>query len=231
MIPTQSELEAMFGVSRITVRKAVDELVSEGLLVRRQGKGTFVQSTKLTHELNAITSWTESLHALGYTPSTSNVEVDVMSAPKRIAKLLGLGEGEPVAKLRRVRLANGKPISLMVNYVPHALVPGLEERMHGRESLYDVLGQVYGLVPHVAEDTVETREATEQEADLLDIEPWSPVLCVTRVGYLSNGNPLELAMVTSRGDQYQYKVVLRGRVRVETNHPFSHSSTGNPTSK
>lgn len=213
VIPTETELEARFGVSRITVRKAIDDLVAEGLLVRRQGRGTFVQRPKLTHELNAITSWTEQLLALGYTPRTSNAEIDEMEPPKRIARLLRLEEGERVVRLRRLRLANEEPMSLMVNYVTARLVPGLAENLADHESLYEALEQHYNLVAAMAEDTVETREATEYEAELLKIQPWSPVLCVTRVGYRDDDTPFEVAVVSSRGDRYQYRVTLRGRTR------------------
>lgn len=210
-IPTEAELEERFGVSRITIRKAVEELVSEGLVVRQQGRGTFVQRPKLTHVLNSITSWTERLAALGYTPKTLDTEASVVEAPKRIAQMLELGEGEEVVRLKRLRLASHEPISLMINYLPKRLVPGLAERIGDYESLYVLLKEQYGLAPVVAEDTVETKEATEHEAELLKIEPWSPVLLVTRVSYLESGEPLEVAIVTSRGDRYQYKVRLYDR--------------------
>jgi len=213
MIPTESELEARFGVSRITIRKAVDELVAEGLVSRQQGRGSFVQRPKLTHLLNTITSWTQSLKGLGYTPGTSSVEVEKIKAPKRIARLLQLGENELVYKINRVRLASGEPISLMVNYIRANRVPGLEEKIGNYESLYELLQAEYGIIPAMAEDTVETREATDSEAELLKIEPWSPVLHVTRVAYLEGGLPLEVAVVTSRGDRYQYKVVLNAGSR------------------
>ena len=211
MIPTESELEARFGVSRITIRKAVDELVGEGLLSRQQGRGTFVQEPKLTHLLNSITSWTQSLEGLGFTPGTSISEIDCIKAPKRIEQFLGLAGADRVFKINRVRLANGEPVSLMVNYIRADLVPGLDEKFRGFESLYECLQAEYGITPAFAEDTVETREATEQEAALLKIEPWSPVLHVTRVAYLEDGVPLEVAVVTSRGDRYQYKVTLYGQ--------------------
>lgn len=213
MIPTESELEARFGVSRITIRKAVDDLVAEGLVIRQQGRGSFVQKPKLTHLLNTITSWTQSLQVLGYTPGTSSADIEKMKAPRRIARLLELGDGDEVYKINRLRLASGEPISLMVNYIRADLVPGLEEKLGSFESLYELLQVEYGIVPAFAEDTVETREATDKEAELLKIEPWSPVLYVTRVAYLEGGVPLEVAVVTSRGDRYQYKVALHGRSR------------------
>src|SRR5690349_7128858 len=90
LIATVLELMERFGVSRITLRKAIDDLVVEGLLERQQGKGTFTSSPKLTHELNAITSWTEQLRALGYNPRTAHRTCREISAPSRVAHALNL---------------------------------------------------------------------------------------------------------------------------------------------
>jgi GntR family transcriptional regulator len=81
------------------------------------------------------------------------------------------------------------------------------------ESLYELLEQRYGLVPKRATDTVETRSATHEEAETLGVEPWSPVLVVTRLSFLQDGTPLELVTAISRGDRYQYRVTLQGRAR------------------
>jgi GntR family transcriptional regulator len=210
-VATENELERRFGVSRITVRKAIDDLVVEGLLERQQGRGTFVRDRKLTHELNKITSWTEQLKTLGYEPGTTHAERAVVEPPRRVSNILRLGEGERVVRLRRLRLADNLPVSIMVNYLPEDLVPGLVDFGVEHESLYEHLESSYGLVPATAIDTVEAREADEQEAELLKIEPWSPVISVTRIGHLDDGTPLEVALVTSRGDKYQYKVALSGR--------------------
>jgi GntR family transcriptional regulator len=211
-IATEAALEERFGVSRITIRKALDDLEGEGLVVRQQGRGTFVRQPKLTHELTAITSWTEQLRALGYEPHTSNVECETVPAPKRIAAMLEVGD-EPLVRLSRLRLADDEPVSVMINYLPARLVPGLAERGLRDESLYEYLEREHRLVPATAVDTVETREATEQEAELLGIPPYSPVIQVTRVSHLEDGSPLEVALATSRGDRYQYRVVLSGRAK------------------
>src|ERR1700722_4063388 len=95
-IPTDLELIDRFGVSRITLRKAIDDLVVEGLLERHQGRGTFTSVPKLTHELNTITSWTEQLRSLGYKPHTSHRICREISPPRRVAHALGLAPEEKV---------------------------------------------------------------------------------------------------------------------------------------
>lgn len=207
-IPTEGELSQAFSVSRITIRRAIDDLVSEGLLVRHQGKGTFLESPKLIHELNAITSWTDQLKALGYTPRTSDLKVAEIPAPRQIAQALQLAVGELVIQMRRTRLANEEPVSLMVNYLPSRLVPEISRHAAESESLYELLASRYHLYPAEAVDTVETRPATEGESERLRIAPWSPVLVVTRKSFLAGGQPLEMATVVSRGDRYEYRVKL-----------------------
>jgi GntR family transcriptional regulator len=217
LIPTELELIERFGVSRITLRKAIDDLVVEGLLERQQGKGTFTSSPKLTHELNTITSWTEQLRALGYNPRTANRICREISAPSRVAHALNLDPSEKVVMLRRTRLAGDEPLSLMTNYLPSRLVPDIATECEKAESLYGLLELRYGLIPYRAIDTVETRSATDEEAELLGIQPWSPILLVTRLSFLKDGIPFEFVSAISRGDRYQYRVMLQGRARVESN--------------
>lgn len=212
-IPTEHELEVRFGVSRMTVRNAINDLAVEGLLVRHQGRGTFVQEVKLTHDLNMITSWTEQLAALGYQARTSDLEIAVIDPPARVAHELGLHPGERVFVVRRLRMASEEPVTLMVNYLPVRLVPDLNAKFSLGESLYKTLEEQYHLMPARAVDTVEARAATDVEAKRLKIEHWAPVLSVTRVSYLSDERPLEVAVAISRGDRYQYRVELKGRAR------------------
>ncbi len=218
-ISPEPDLQARFRVSRITLRKAVDELVTEGLLVRQQGRGTFVQKVKVTHELNAITSWTEQLLAVGQIPRTLHLETEEIEPPGRIARDLGLGSHDTVFVLRRLRLVNDEPLTLLVNYLPSRLVPKFPEKAPRRESLYETLVEEYGLVAARAIDMVETRSATDEEAKRLRVDPWDPLLCVTRVSYLADGRPLEVGVAISRGDRYQYRVELYGRAQKDRSSP------------
>jgi GntR family transcriptional regulator len=228
-IPVEAELERRFGVSRITVRRAVEGLVAEGLLLRQQGRGTFVQK-KLTHELNLITSWTEQLKRLGFTPKTAKLKLTSERPLAHVAEALCLKPGEEVIRVERIRLANREPISFMINYYPARLVPGLIVRKKLGESFYDLLEKEYNLVPAVAVDTVGTRPATAEEAAALKIGQRAPVLCVRRLTYLEGGTPLELANVASRGDRYQYQVTVHGRPGLESTELLNRLLTPTPLS-
>lgn len=212
-IPVEAELEKRFGVSRITIRRAVEDLALEGLLVRQQGRGTFVQRPKLTHELSLITSWTDQLKRLGFVPRTAHRECIEETPSPQIADALRLESSEIVVRIQRVRLAQREPISYMINYIPARLAPGLANKKFAQESLYELLENEYGLLAAMAVDTVGSRLATEEEASALKIDRKAPVLSVRRLSYLEDGTPMELAFVTSRGDRYQYEVTLRGRPR------------------
>ena len=221
-IPVEAELGEKFRASRITVRRAVEELVAEGLLTRQRGRGTFVQHPKFTHELSLITSWTEQLRTLGFAPKTAHRQVRLENATAHIAEALRLNPSEQVIRIQRVRLANREPISYMINYLPSPLIRGFHQRKFVEESLYEVLERDYGLRPAMSVDTVGTRPASEEEADALRIQRKAPVLSVRRISYLEDGTPLELAIVASRGDRYQYQVTLRGR-------PHSASGPSSPS--
>lgn len=208
MIPTESELEQHFRVSRATIRRAIDDLVDEGLLTRQQGKGTFVREPKLTYEPARLPSWTESIRALGHVPSTRMTRAQEVPAPVWVRDRLRLEADATLLWLWRLRLADDEPISIMVNYVPTRLVPGLGEHGLTRESLYDEYREAYGLPLARVEDEVEARSAAEDEAALLGIRPGSPILEVCRTTFLADGVPAEVAVVRSRADRYRYRAAF-----------------------
>lgn len=204
-LPSEPELEKRFNVSRITVRRALDELVSEGLIVRQQGRGTFVRQQPIAQELTRLLSWSAQMRQMGLEPSSSNGEIEVVEPTREQAVQLELRPGERVVRVRRLRLANDEPICIMTNYIPEALVPGLAARGLVNDSLYATLAE-YGIRAARAEDRVEARAATEWEAHLLQIGKWAPLLQVTRLTRDSANKPLYIAVVANRADKYVYTV-------------------------
>src|SRR6266700_2371733 len=203
-IDTESELENRFGVSRITVRRAIDELVHEGLLVRRRGSGTFVAQSKVTQELGALHSWTEQMRGLGFEPHTVDCEMLQVVRPDPATD-------ESVLRIQRLRYADNEPLSLMVDYLRLRFVPDLAVKGIEGESLYETLEKRYKLELAWVEDTVTARRATLFEARLLGIETGAPILYVTRVTYLPDDEPLGAASVVTRADRYEYRVTGRPR--------------------
>jgi len=209
LLPSEPEIERMFDVSRMTVRLAMGALVEEGIIVKMRGRGTFVQPPKISHSLSSITSWTQQMKERGLVPKTVDAELARMEPPRKIAAALGLAPQEHVIRIKRIRHANDEPMCIMINYIRESAVPGLLDRGLNDESLYTVLSRDYGLRIAKAQETVEAREASEYEADVLKIQPYSPVLFVTRLSYLSDETPFEVVHVISRADRYQYQIMLR----------------------
>ncbi len=211
IIPSENELQSMYRVSRITIRRAIQELVQEGYLSAQQGKGTFVSQPKATQELNVITSWAETMMNLGMHPETKNIQFSEESSSVTVAKMLNVDPGERVYKIERLRYAAGEPICIMVNYLIPELVPGLIQKGLVGESLYETLEKRYNIVMERAVETVEACAANVREAELLNIKKGSPLLRVKRVTYGSDDRVIEIVIAVSRADKYSYTINLLGR--------------------
>lgn len=213
MIPNETELQRQYGVSRATVRKAIEELTFEGILVKKQGKGTFIQKPKVTQHLNFISSFGETMAAKGLQTKVTDVEVYLTDLTEQAAKRLGMQEGATVTYVKRLYVAEDEPIALIINYLVPQFEPTLTKEILEKYSLYHILEHIYGFTLDTAEETVEACCANRYEANRLAVSIGAPLLRVTRVTYAPNGSPIELVIVTSRADRYSYSVRLKGRER------------------
>jgi GntR family transcriptional regulator len=204
----ERQLEEQFGVSRITVRRAISDLVQDGALVRIKGKGTFVSHGLVRSTLH-LASFNEDMRAAGFEPSTRVIDASTAEPPAAAAEHLGLAAGAAAYQVRRLRLANGAPVSVDESWLPPPLLPGLlSEDLTG--SLYRVLAASGHPVQHV-EQTVEAAAAPEETAALLDIQPGAPVLLFRRrsfTGQEDPGTPIEYSISTYRSDRYQLSMRL-----------------------
>lgn len=215
-LPIESEIEKFYGVSRATVRKTIDELVSDGVVKRIQGKGTFVQSKKIIQTAGTITSWTEEMRLRGKDIHTANTLLLEMEPSRKISEELKLAPNEKVICLKRTRFSDGEPIAIMINYMRAKFVPGFLEKGLQRESLYETLEEDYNIRLEKAHERIQARIATDLEAIELQIPPQSALLHLTRVSYLEDGTPFELVEMANRGDRYQYHIELDGRNKMKT---------------
>lgn len=211
-IPSERLLCEQFGVSRMTVRQAVDALVVEGLLTREQGRGTFVAPTKVDLEAR-LASFGEEMQRRGMVPSSRVLAAEVVQATPDVADALDLLPGELVYFLYRVRYADGEPMAVEQSWLPQRLAPGLFDG-GVPESIYGQLRR-RGLEPDWGEDTVAASEADAQDAELLGIEPGKAVLRFARRTFAG-----ETACVYSRSayraDRYMLWVPLRAPRRALT---------------
>ena len=202
-LPSESELCREFGVSSITVRRAVGMLVAEGLLVRIQGKGTFASGDHtLVLGPPQLTSFTQDMERRGWRSSARVVSVSFAPASAAVAMKIGIAEGAPTIVIKRVRIADDAPVAIQTAHLPRLFFPGLETYDFSRESLYRVLERIYEVKPANAAETYRASVADADEAELLAVSPGSPVFRVERLTSDGTGRRIELVESVVRGDRY-----------------------------
>jgi len=205
-LPSERRLAEMLGVSRLTVRRALDELVAGGMLTRRQGSGTYV-TPRVEQPLSVLSGFSEDMRARGMEPGSRFVRRERAQATPAEAMTLSLAPGEEVVRILRVRTADGRPMA-----VEHAVIPArfLPEPELVKESLYGALKE-RGYVPARALERIRAVAATDRVAGLLGVAEGTPVLYIERVSYLPDGTPLEFTRSYYRGDRYDFVAELRSR--------------------
>jgi len=207
-IGSERALMRRHGVSRATVREAIGQLVSTGLLYRVQGKGTFVAAARVDTPLH-LASFTEDMVRRGLEPSTCVLEVTLTVPPALAASALGLASDEPAWRLERLRIAGGQPMALELGWFPHSLLPRLDSHDLTR-SVYALLARTYGLVIDTAQQTTWAQSADPRQGELLGLATGAPLLALHRT---SSAGPLTVETTTSwyRGDRYQVHTSLERR--------------------
>jgi len=205
-IPSERELGDRFGLSRMTVRQAVDRLVAEGALYRVPGRGTFVARAKIVMPLR-LTSFTQDMRARGLAPGAVDIGRGTVAASEVVAGSLGLAPGDPVHLVERLRTADGEPMAIERAHLPARVTPGLLDETLEDRSLYAVLQEKFGLLLDTGEQTIEAVTAAASDARLLGVSRGSPVLLLVRRSFAGD-LPVEYVTSTYRGDRYQLRVSL-----------------------
>lgn len=210
-VGSEAELERTHGISRITVRLAINALVQDGVLYRVPGKGTYVASRKVA-PLAAFTSFSENMVAQGLTPSYHLLSAALDDPPPRIRQELRLGEQDRAWHIERLLLADNEPMGLQDGYYPRRLLgnggTAITPESLASQSLYAALERTLDAPLWKAEETVEPANANRKEVKLLGVPIGAPVLVVRRLAYLSTGEPVESVKLVFRGDTYRYRMNL-----------------------
>ncbi len=204
-ISSEIKLAEEFGVSRGTVKKAIEELISEGLLYRIPKKGTFITSKKITRSFNQLPSYSEDIRKMGFTPGALLVEMSKSVPEQRIAEKLNLNKDELIWKITRVRTADDVPIILSTSFLPVKIFPVLT-REEVLDSLYKALEEKYKNRPVWGNDFYTAINADRVLASLLEIEENKALLYSERISYSKKGRPLEFSTSYIRGDRFEIHV-------------------------
>lgn len=206
-MPTERELCQQFGVSRGTVRQALDRLEAEQRIFRYQGRGTFVARPKIEQVLE-LTSHTEYIRARGMEPSSRLVAITRGPVEADVAEMIGLAEGDEALRVERVRLADGDPLAVEVVYLDAARFWAVADVLDHSGSLYELLRSRYGVELSWAEETIEALVAPEREADLLGVALGSTVLVLCRQSFDAAGAPVEYVRSVYRADRFRFRTRL-----------------------
>jgi GntR family transcriptional regulator len=209
LIPSERELSEQYGISRMTARQAITELVNEGLFYREQGKGTFVSRHKFTQQLIQLTGFTEDMRARGQRPGTQVLSAKMLPADEQTAERLRIHLGQPVFQLQRLRLADSEPLAIEVSQLYFMGCERLLDEDFAQHSLYRLLESKYGLVLVEAEQELEAGMANEEEARLLTIPVGSPALYTRRTTYAERDQPIEYAHAVYCGNKYIFYTSMK----------------------
>jgi len=205
-LPSEDELAVRFGVSRMTVRQGIADLIDEGTLYRRHGVGTFVARPHVERDHSRL-AVVEAPQDAGLEVNVQLMIADILPAKLKVAHSLAIAEGDFVIRVKTMRKIENVPITIHDAYVPYELCPQL--LMEDLEAMH--LWSIYearGLRVKRAVQRVEAREAEEAIAKLLEMEEGMPILYKERVTYLDDGRPIEFTYCYNRGDRYSLTVCL-----------------------
>jgi GntR family transcriptional regulator len=208
-IPSERQLSADLGVSRLTLRAALDDLAREGYLVRRRGSGTYVQHPKISQELT-ITSFSDDMRRRGMVPGSRTLSMTTILAGARLGRSLNVSPSEQILVVKRLRLADGEPMAIETLHIPEALVPGLTPKaLTG--SFYDLLRDRYGVSIVEGIQAIEPTVTNEEESEVLGVPLHSPAFLFERTSRDEAGRTVEFVQSVYRGDRYRIVTELGRR--------------------
>ncbi|WP_223588237.1 GntR family transcriptional regulator [Neobacillus bataviensis] len=208
MIPSEIQLQHEYNISRNTVKKAIDELVQEGMLNRIQGKGTFVSAPKIDQSLSNFYSFSKVMKSRGLNPKDIILSLKENEARVGVAKKLQLTENNQVFELNRLRCSGDEPIILETSYIPTQLFPNLTAKMLENNSLYDVMQKEYGIYVTKAKEVFEPVLIRSHESMILQVGEGNPALLLERIAYDNQGIPVEFCRSLIRGDRCRFYTEL-----------------------
>jgi GntR family transcriptional regulator len=200
-LPSERQLSTDLGVSRLTVRAALDDLAREGYLVRRRGSGTYIQQPKISQHLT-MTSFSEDMRRRGMVPSSRTLSLTRHLAGARLGRFLNVSPGEEIVVVKRLRLADGVSMAIETLHIPASMVPGVTAKeLEG--SFYELLRTKYGVELASGTQAIEPTVTNEEESAALGVPLHSPAFLFERTSRDATGRTLEFVHSIYRGDRYR----------------------------
>jgi GntR family transcriptional regulator len=201
-LQSEAQLCERFGVSRITVRQALDRLEEEGTVERKQGKGTYVAGKRVRHGLDALRSFHDSLVLQGLTPEMRLLSLEPAAVPEHLRGRFVDADGGCVL-LRRLHLVDGKPIALGASYLPRA-IGALDRDAVARQPNYALLGAINGKGAAHADIAIRAEAATREVARILKVKTGVPLLVMTRTSSFPNGECCDFSTFHICAERYEF---------------------------
>lgn len=212
-LPPEDSLIERFGVSRTTVRKAIENLVMRGLVEIRRGKGTLVAEPKIRQELTELSGFVEDMVALGRKPTANLLDKRSVPACEEVAEHLGVAVGTQVYRIERVRLADGVAMSFDETYLPLDIGEKIASNDLEVEPIFSLLENKYGMPLVEADYQLEAVTADDHVAQALGIAPGSPIFLIERTTYCKGSEPVDYEKLYYRGDLIKFCTRLSRRTR------------------
>lgn len=203
-LPSERNIAAMAGISRMTARQALNYLEQRGAIEVRHGVGTFVTPPKLTSDPLHLLGFTEQMMAIGGTVTSSVLAQDVIEAPRSMATELRITTGEQIVRIMRLRSLNGTPMLLETSHFPYAPCAGIEDYDLSERSLYTTLAREFGIRLTHAQQNIEAIAANSFESELFGIDKGMPMLLVEGVAWTASGVAGEFFKAVYRGDRFKF---------------------------
>jgi GntR family transcriptional regulator len=212
-LPSEDDLVTRFGVSRITIRKAVQNLVGRGLLEIRRGRGTFVTPPRITQDLTHLSGFVEDMQAIGRKATARVINKKIVNASEAVARQLSIPKGSRAVMIQRVRLGDGVPVSFDETYLPLDLGRKVMRQNLAIQPIFSLLECRYKVPLVEAEYKMEAVAAEADVASALHIKPGSPMFLIERTSYSTGARPVDYEKLFYRGDLIRFVTRLTRKPR------------------
>ena len=220
-LQSEDELLVRFGVSRITVRRAVQNLIQRGVLEIRRGLGTFVLAPKISQDLTRLTGFVEDMEVHGRKASARVVSKGIVAANETVARQLAIGTGTHVMRIERVRFADSVPMSFDETYLPLDIGKKIIRNDLQVEPIFTLLEKKYGFTLVEAEYKLEAATASSRIAEALAVPIGSPIFRIERTSFTKGGHPIDYETLSYRGDLIKFVT----RLARHSDSPKAHPAT------